>query len=214
MLEWITQRFPDIELPMNKELIYSWTDIQRVLTLNKSLIIPQLYKTISWQVNSLKFYQDQNNLENRDLIRIMASKDHDIYYKVCSILSMEGIPSGDKDSNSHQYAIMQLIQELKTVGELENKDSIKPILLATSTSSDELTPYALESPNRTSEYDAVEHCFKGQDLALYNSDLADIVDQSLSGNGYVTVNNVRRDSSEFKNYTILPGDNIVTSVNE
>lgn len=210
MLEWLLNRFENLELNMDKSLIYSWTDIQRVLKINESIIFPELYKTILWQVKSLKFYQDQNNKENRDLVRIMASNDHDKFYKICSILEDGHIPSGDRVNNSHQYGITQAIQRENFIANKQLNNHAKPILLMSSNREDDFQSFFLDI--NLLDNNGYMPKIKGQNLPDYSKELSESIKDCYIQGGYITVNNNRVSEQEFDNFTFLAGDNILINL--
>jgi hypothetical protein len=199
MLDYISERYPDLELPFDKNLGYTWIDIKKFLQINKDKILPQLYKIIDWRVKSLEFYQAYNRLENNELIRVMASNDKDMYYKICATL-LHGVFSSQSNT-SHQWLIKQIIPMLKSNAPAQK---IIPNILVHKKSQESFDKYDFEIDIT----DSCEIPTLGKNLSQVNNLLASKINLQFLAGKNLNINGRAFDKHSFNDYTILPGDNI------
>jgi hypothetical protein len=178
----------------------SWGAVRERLNKFTSLS-PALHKLIDWQITYSEFITSPNREANTDMMRIMASGEHSLFFKLAELLRENGVFSGPELDTCHRNAILELAGTLQAAGQRDSNMTPRLIMNIVDPSSSQVSQVSQEINVNS------DGTISGADfLAIADGGISQLVNLELNLGHLVYVNGVPFDSHGLMTYRLLAGD--------
>jgi hypothetical protein len=184
----------------NSPVTSSWGAVRERLHTFTSLS-PELRKLIDWQIAYSEFITSPNREANTDMMRIMASGEHSLFFKLAELLRENGAFSGPELDTCHRNAILELASPLQEAGQRYSNMTPRLIMNIVDPSSSQVSQVSQEI-NVDSDGTIIGADF----LAIADGRISQLVNLELKLDKPVYVNGVPFNEDQFMKYPLLAGD--------
>jgi hypothetical protein len=159
-----------------------------------------------WQITYSEFITSPNREANTDMMRIMASGEHSLFFKLAELLRENGVFSGPELDTCHRNAILELARPLQAASQRDSNMTPRLIMNIGDPSSSHLSQEINIGRDGT---------IIGADfLAQANGRVSRLVNFELNLGNLVYVNGIPLDRQGLIEYRLLAGDRFSFSQSE
>lgn len=213
--DYLVSSYPAIsEYIPNQGRELTWKQLLQIIENSQSSIFdefPESYKALHWHItNEISLLtKEEFTQTNQALIRLMASKDHDNYFKICqSLLSGPSkVLAGDELSNSHSFVFYDKMEKIKA--NLNTEEVTEPFVRLYEARDKGFVDYYYQFDMETTT--PSQMIVQGKDLFEHNPSLDISIKMAFEKDQSISINGVILNQEDFSQYKINPGDHVRVS---
>jgi hypothetical protein len=197
LYNWLESNFAFFNSELKDNIKLSWRDLSFIVNRFKDNFSTIELELITGMIHGHQFLQESVGVsENRDLIRLMASDDISIFFKIAETLKF-GVFSGTSLNNSHQAAIKNLISQINYI---EKKQNLKTVLIK--------RLQVADSSGQTS-YQTIDNPFiYGKELLEADGAFSEQLKLAIKNDKEINVNGKLIPPTEVFSYVFMMGDKL------
>jgi hypothetical protein len=198
----------------------SWKSLLSSLEESKDTVFqefPEAYKALFWHctneiaLEAKSYVRKTLSRDSVAVIRLLASKDHDHYFKICQslLIGNSKVLAGDTLNNSHTLVFIDKMENIKQNKQTETVTT--PFLRF-------YLPTELQQEEEFEDYhyDVDEETIKtprklivqGKDLKAMNPQLAFKINHIYQEGKQISIDHKKLTKEEFQEYKLNPGDHV------
>jgi hypothetical protein len=213
------QEYVGVQKKENTKQI-SWKSLLSCLEESKDTLFqefPEAYKALVWHCTNEITLEAKSHVKNtmsrtsEAVIRLLGSKDHDHYFKICQSLLMRDskVLAGDTLNNSHTFVFIDKMNNIKQNKPAETVTTpfLRCYLPTELQQEEEFEDYHYNVDEETIN-NPKNLIIYGKALKDMNSQLAFKIDLIYQEGKQISIDNKKLTKEEFQEYKLNPGDHV------